>query len=53
MCVLLKLGHFGVYIRNAWNVVKCAAGGGWTRSADRVRNEANNQGGLEYPRENK
>jgi len=27
--MVLKLGHFGKQIRNAWNVLKCGAAEGW------------------------
>jgi hypothetical protein len=27
--MVLKLGHFGKYIRNIWEVLKCGARGGW------------------------
>jgi hypothetical protein len=30
--MVLKLGHFGAYIRNTWKVLKCGAGEGWRRS---------------------
>jgi len=30
--MVLKLGRFGLYIRNTWKVLKCGAGGGWKRS---------------------
>jgi hypothetical protein len=30
---MLKLGHFGRQIRNAWEVLKCGVGEGW-RSVD-------------------
>jgi hypothetical protein len=30
--MVLKLGRFGQWIRNTWNVLKCGAGGGWKRS---------------------
>jgi len=28
----LKLGRFGLLIRNSWKVLKCGAGEGWKRS---------------------
>jgi hypothetical protein len=31
--MVLKLGHFGKQIRNAWEVLKCGAAEGWRRSA--------------------
>jgi hypothetical protein len=30
--MVLKLGHFGKYIRNTWEVLKYDAGEGWRRS---------------------
>jgi hypothetical protein len=30
--MMLKLGHFGKYIRNIWNVLERGAGEGWRRS---------------------
>jgi hypothetical protein len=29
--MVLKLGHFGKYIRNTWEVLKCGAGKGCRR----------------------
>jgi hypothetical protein len=29
--MVLKLGHFGRYIRNTWKVLKYDAGEGWRR----------------------
>jgi hypothetical protein len=29
--MVLKLGHFGKYIRNTWKVLKVGAGEGWRR----------------------
>ena len=39
---MLKLGHFGKYIRNTWKVLKCGGGEARRRSVgptDRKRNE--------------
>jgi len=30
--MMLKLGHFGMWIRNTWKIVKCGGGEGWRRS---------------------
>jgi hypothetical protein len=30
--MVMKLGHFGEQIRNAWKVLKCGAGEEWIRS---------------------
>jgi len=32
LCVALKLVHFGKWIRNSWEVLKCGAGEVWRRS---------------------
>jgi hypothetical protein len=32
LCVVLKLGDFGNWIRNTWKVLKCSSGEGWKRS---------------------
>ena len=29
---VLKIGHFGQFIRNTWKVLRCGAGEGWRRS---------------------
>jgi len=34
--VVLKLGHFGKYIRNTLKIVKCGAGEGWQRSVGSI-----------------
>jgi hypothetical protein len=36
MCVVLKFGHFGKYIRNTWKFLKCGAGKGWIRSVEPI-----------------
>jgi len=30
--VVLKVGHFGMYTRNTWKVLKCGVREGWKRS---------------------
>jgi hypothetical protein len=32
LCVALKLVHFGKWIRNSWEVLKCGAGEVWRSS---------------------
>jgi len=39
---MLKVGHFGKWIRNTWEVLKCGAGEGWLAKiswTDRARNK--------------
>ena len=35
--MVLKLGHFGKYIRNTWEVLKCEAVEGWRSVGPIVR----------------
>jgi len=37
--MVLKLGRFGKLIRNNWEVLKCGAGEGWTRSVGPIMSE--------------
>jgi hypothetical protein len=50
--MVLKLGNFGKYIRNAWKVLKCGAAEGWEDQLDRLCEKlgsiTESQGGEEY-----
>ena len=37
--MVLKIGHFGKYIKNALKVLKCGAGEGEDELAERMKNE--------------
>jgi len=34
--VVLKLGHFGEWLRNTWKVLKCGAGEEWRRPSGMI-----------------
>jgi hypothetical protein len=40
--MVLKRGHFGMQIRNTWNVLKCGVGEEWRRSVGPIVREINN-----------
>jgi hypothetical protein len=50
--MVLKLGHFGEYIRNTWEIFKCGAGEGWRRSCEKL-SVMYSQGGKEYSKNKK
>jgi hypothetical protein len=52
--MVLKLGHFGKYIRSTLTVLKCGAGTGWRRSVEPIVWDMEKcQAGDEYPADNK